>query len=50
VRAGETLAEVIGGGDAAGLAAAFRLGDAPVAPRPILAATVRDADPVASSN
>jgi pyrimidine-nucleoside phosphorylase len=50
VREGETLAELIGGGDAAGLAAAFRLGDAPVAPRPILAAAVRDADPVASSN
>jgi pyrimidine-nucleoside phosphorylase len=50
VRAGDTLAELIGGGDdAAGLAAAFALGDAPVAARPLLAAAVRDADPVASS-
>jgi thymidine phosphorylase len=50
VRAGETLADLVGGGDATGLAAAFRLDDAPVAPHPILAASVRDADPVASSN
>jgi pyrimidine-nucleoside phosphorylase len=50
VRTGDTLAEVIGSDDAAGLAAAFVLGDAPVARRPMLAAAVRDADPVASSN
>jgi len=51
VRAGDVLAELVGGDDdAAGLAAAFVLGDAPVAPRPVLAAAVRDADPVASSN
>jgi pyrimidine-nucleoside phosphorylase len=51
VRRGDTLAELVGGGeDAAGLAAAFVLGEAPVPARPLLAATVRDADPVASSN
>ena len=51
VRAGETLAELIGGaGDVAALAAAFRIGDAPVARGPMLVATVRDADPAPSSN
>jgi thymidine phosphorylase len=51
VRAGDTLAELIGGpGDVPGLTAAFRLGEAPVAHQPILAATVRDADPAPSSN
>jgi pyrimidine-nucleoside phosphorylase len=51
VRAGDTLADLVGGDDdPAGLAAAFALGDAPVTPRPLLVAAVRDADPVASSN
>jgi pyrimidine-nucleoside phosphorylase len=51
VRAGETLAELVGGaGDVAALAAAFRIGDAPVARGPMLVATVRDADPAPSSN
>jgi pyrimidine-nucleoside phosphorylase len=51
VRAGDTLAELIGGEeDVTGLTASFVLGDTPVASRPILAAAVRDADPVASSN
>jgi thymidine phosphorylase len=52
VQAGDALAELIGGddADAAGLAAAFVLGDTPVERRPLLAATVRDADPVGSSN
>jgi pyrimidine-nucleoside phosphorylase len=51
VRRGDVLAELIGGDDdVAGLAAAFRLGEVRVASRPLLAATVRDADPVPSSN
>ena len=51
VRAGETLAEVIGSDrDAGDLATAFVLGERPVAARPLLAATVRDADLAVSSN
>ena len=51
VRAGETLAELIGSDDAADdLASSFVLGDAPVDTRPLLAATVRDADLAVSSN
>ncbi len=51
VRAGETLAELIGGdADTAAIAAAFTLGEAAVPKHPLLAAAVRDADPLVSSN
>ena len=50
VRAGETLAELVGG-ESGGrdIAAAFAIGDAAVAIRPLLADAIRDADPVGSS-
>jgi pyrimidine-nucleoside phosphorylase len=51
VAAGDVLAELIGdAGGEASLAAAFRLGERAPEPSPLLAAAIRDADPVASSN
>jgi thymidine phosphorylase len=51
VEAGDVLAEIVGGaGDADALAAAFSIGERAPSPHPLLAAAIRDADPVASSN
>jgi pyrimidine-nucleoside phosphorylase len=50
VEAGGVLAELVSAADDGGLSTAFRLGERPPRVQPLLAAAIRDADPVTSSN